>query len=207
MADINLVGGVNPGGPGFIGGSVWQGANKTAGVGDPIEGVQILLLDANDNPVAHTTSDANGEYEFNNLAYGSYKVYAEVWGKTTEPNIVDVTSGEPNLVDVNIVVGETLITTGLIESGPVNDNRVSAFWPNPTDVQANIAITLNKADQFPFTVYNALGQQVMTQISTVLPGADRVMLNVTELPEGMYQVRITGKDTGINQTRKLILTR
>ena len=82
---INMVEGNNPGGPGFIGGLVSEGANFTGGAdhrgdGDPLENITMLLLDENDNPISHTVTNENGEYEFDNLAWGTYKVFIEIAG-------------------------------------------------------------------------------------------------------------------------------
>ena len=58
-----MIHGDNPGGPGFIGGLISEGANFTgsddsrSGDGDPLENVTMLLLDENDNPVAHTVTE------------------------------------------------------------------------------------------------------------------------------------------------------
>ncbi|NJN78631.1 MAG: hypothetical protein HC803_10165 [Saprospiraceae bacterium] len=64
--NIQLVAGNNPGGPGFIGGLVVNGAGRPI-TGDvtlvedittlePMEGVSVLLLDANNNAVTHTVT-------------------------------------------------------------------------------------------------------------------------------------------------------
>ena len=90
--NINLTPGTNPGGPGFVGGYVSQGAglvlqqgagnNVTRGVGDALAGVQINLVTSADAAVAYTFTDVNGHYQFTNLAYGSYKIYAEELNNT-----------------------------------------------------------------------------------------------------------------------------
>src|SRR5690606_8095380 len=86
--DIWLIAGQNPGGPGFVGGYISQGANKTGSFGDPIAEVPVLLLDMFDNPVQYIYSDENGRWSFDDVAYGTYQVYAEYPGKETVPFIV-----------------------------------------------------------------------------------------------------------------------
>jgi hypothetical protein len=69
VANITMIPGANPGGPGFIGGSVLQGANRMASPGDPIVGISILLLNMNNSPVASTFTDINGNYSFAGIAF------------------------------------------------------------------------------------------------------------------------------------------
>ncbi len=66
--------------PGSISGNVHADADGdkstfNAALGDrPLEGVVLELLDVDGNVLATTTTDANGDYSFNNLAPGEYAV-------------------------------------------------------------------------------------------------------------------------------------
>ena len=70
--NISLIAGTNPGGPGFIGDSVLLGANKSAAVGDALDGRMLLLATSSGQAVAYTSSNASGQFSFPNLAYGTY---------------------------------------------------------------------------------------------------------------------------------------
>ncbi|TSA49290.1 MAG: PKD domain-containing protein [Sphingobacteriales bacterium] len=72
--NISLTIGVNPGGPGFVGGLVSQGANRMMNFGDPMNHIEILVLNMNNTPVQYQYSASNGLYGFNNLGYGTYKI-------------------------------------------------------------------------------------------------------------------------------------
>ena len=41
--------------------------------------IEVLLLDQNNQPLTYTKTDVNGEYAFQNLAYGTYVVYPEIY--------------------------------------------------------------------------------------------------------------------------------
>lgn len=202
---IMLVGGNNPGGPGFIGGNVWQGANKTAGEGDPVGGVQILLLDATDNPIAHTVSDANGEYEFSNIAYGTYKVWAEVWGKTTTPNGVTISAQNETANGINIVIGETEVTTSIAIVDRARSTSL-AVYPNPIAERAVVSVEVAQAAQLQVAFYNAVGQRVLAVNEQVAPGTNTIDIDTQTLPEGVYVVMISS-DNGLNLTRKVVKAR
>ena len=63
--------------PASIKGTVYHDRNNN-GIQDPgeegIEGVVIQLFDADENVIAETTTDANGDYYFEGLAPGEYKI-------------------------------------------------------------------------------------------------------------------------------------
>ena len=73
--DFSTIGGMNPGGPGFIGGLISQGANKT---GDPLAGITLLLVDSASQQVHDITqTDATGNFQFGNLALGTYEIWVD----------------------------------------------------------------------------------------------------------------------------------
>ena len=69
VAVITLIAGDNPGGPGFVGGLITEGAGKAEG-GTGIPNVEVILLNESGEPVAYTYTDEEGNYTFNNIAYG-----------------------------------------------------------------------------------------------------------------------------------------
>jgi protocatechuate 3,4-dioxygenase beta subunit len=62
--------------PGSILGTVWVDTNNDDVLsGDPVRpGVTVILRDSTDNVVATAVTDSNGDYEFNNLVPGDYRV-------------------------------------------------------------------------------------------------------------------------------------
>jgi hypothetical protein len=132
-----MVPGVNPGGAGFIGGSVVLGANKGAAVGDPLAKREIILTNAATGAaVAYTYSDAAGKFQFTNLAYGTYKLFGDVWGKKNPPLTVTISQGKGS---VNNVVFEenSKDFTGRIGALSVNgfNPQLAAIsvYPNPAN--------------------------------------------------------------------------
>ena len=85
--DINMVAGDNPGGPGFIGGSIADGAGKSL---SELGGIMVILLDANGNPVGFTHTDEDGNYSFDNLAYGTYTIHVEILNIPSEQQTVTI---------------------------------------------------------------------------------------------------------------------
>lgn len=100
MHPIYMMAGSYPGGPGFIGGSVLTGAGKGTSVGDPQEGSEVIITTATGTPVGYTYSDAAGHFSFSGLAYGTYELFGDAWGKDNPSFEVIISAGTPSVTNV-----------------------------------------------------------------------------------------------------------
>lgn len=174
--DINLLTGTNTGGPGFIGGAVAQGANRDEG--DPIADAQVVLLDANSDVSAFTRTDANGEYAFDNLAYGEYSVYVEMINFDAYPFMVNVNANNEQVQDRDFV-----LEAGSIKPvTPLGVGSVSNFdldvYPNPAKDVLTITGSVDMV-----TVYNLLGETVNSISNN---GSENMNIDVKSLASGQY---------------------
>ncbi|MEM7373257.1 MAG: PKD domain-containing protein [Bacteroidota bacterium] len=185
---ITLIAGNNPGGPGFIGGLVSQGANKTSG--DPIAGIVVLLFDMNDNPIGQTVTDINGEYLFSNLAYGSYKLYLEIAGKIGDPILLSLDETNPSVAEINVLVDDdswSLMTTSVdIQlSGPK-----ILLYPNPVQNQLQIDVKVEQTKEVSISVLDILGQELVRLPAHRIQEHHLFSIPTDKLPRGMYFVRV-----------------
>lgn len=193
--NIDLIAGNNPGGPGFVGGLISQGANKQ-GEGDPEVGVHIMLLDMNNDPVQYTYSNAQGEWEFSNVAYGTYQVYAEIAGKTTEPVTITIDATHEMINNIGLVVESLRVTGSEITSG-IEEILMSTshLYPNPTTGVASLTISTERSTNAEMVVLNAMGQEVMREELILNAGQQELKFNINNNPTGIYfmQLRIEGQ--------------
>lgn len=199
LADITLIASNNPGGPGFIGGDVSEGANKWD-EGDPIGGMLVLLFDINGNAIDYTYTNGPGEFEFPNLAYGTYQVYAEVLGVQTIPAVVTISQEQPTFDEVHIIASETLITTGIEELD--FESAVGEVYPNP--VVNNLSINFNFDDNVMvnISIVDLSGRTISTNVESISAGENVVRLDANELQEGYYFLNIQDVEGQFNLTRK-----
>ena len=108
-------------GPGVISGGVNNGDNFRP-VGDvekdgrePVAGVEIILLDVFNNPVAYTRTDSNGEFRFEGLAWGTYHVYAEVPGHDQPFFTITIGPETPEASGLEFIMDGSGLTTGTEE--------------------------------------------------------------------------------------------
>lgn len=202
--NIHLIEGNNPGGPGFVGGLVTEGANKTAGPGDPVEGVQIMLLTLNDEPVQYTYTNAAGEFSFEGVAYGTYQVYGEVLNLNTIPAIVTISGLNPSVSDIGLLITATEVTTGVIEPPAISESSVGQVFPNPFKGDAAVNINLANDARIALRLFDIAGRQVYADIMNFNAGINRIDLPASTLQSGIYNLVISDEKTAAQVTRKLV---
>ncbi|HLP19624.1 MAG TPA: PKD domain-containing protein, partial [Chitinophagales bacterium] len=193
--DINLTAGVNPGGPGFVGGWVSQGAglaignnNESRSEGDPLPGIQINLLTVNDVPVASTYTDAMGRYTFSNLALGTYKVYAEEINKVPYPLNVTLTANNPSQDNVNVSVNSNSAVTGVDN---LRDIYIDGILPNPVLDKAIVSVSLNEAAAMLLTLTDLTGRRLQSRSLNLHTGTNQVIVDLSNEPSGVYHLALT----------------
>jgi len=183
--NINLLAGNNPGGPGFIGGKTSQGANKTNATGDPVNYIQINLMDANKKAVAYTYSDANGDFKFSNIAYGTYYIHPEISGKKSFDIAVTINASTPSVNTIFVEVNKKYVSaslTGITTAAMLSEVEV---WPNPAN--ENIYIKSNSVISNIY-ITDVTGKTVFTQ------NKSENTINISSLDAGLYIMQIKTKD-------------
>jgi hypothetical protein len=202
QASIPFIQGINPGGPGFVGGLVSQGANK--GPGDPIQGMQILLLDVNNNdePVAVDFSDALGQFSFSNIPLGTYKVYAEMINKVTIPAVATLDVNHPVVSNIKIIVGSTVITS-VMDLEPSGDFAVGSLYPNPVTEHVYIPLHIHNGVVLKAEITDLSGRQIQTLETSLSAGQHLMQINLSGVQSGLYLCTLSTPD-GYRRTEKII---
>lgn len=189
--------GINPGGPGFIGGIVSQGAGRE--VGDPVEGVDIVLVNASLQPVAWQQTDANGYFRFNDLSAGDYAVYVDKW-KLNNDVAPEVTLAEAQGLDslqflLHSTWLELIKPVGIVTNA---NNDVVRVFPNPAQDELQVSSVLQPLDAL--WLYNLQGETV----KHVQTQCFALTLDIAALPSGVYLLEVRLKD-GSTQRHALII--
>jgi hypothetical protein len=189
--NIQLIGGTNPGGPGFVGGSVLLGANKTTAVGDPLSNRELLLTDMNNNAVAYTYSDANGKFMLSDLPYGSYKLFGDRMGLQNPALMVTLDANNKGFTNIVFSENSTSFTGSYLPAASVKElsanlQQVKAY-PNPVANTLNVS-GLDRIEGAKTLQITNLNGQVM--YSEVVNGKGIVTINTGSLASGLYLLQI-----------------
>lgn len=133
-----------------IGNLVWWDENNDGDVDageDPIEGVELVLIDAQGDVIASTTTDVNGKYHFHGLLPGTYQVAVLSGFNSGVLNGAQLSSVKNQTADLdNNNDGDTVDLVGLTS---VSYNVISA-----PIVLGGQAEPTNESDEDPITNQN-----------------------------------------------------
>lgn len=184
--NVSLISGANPGGPGFIGGLIAAGANKTAGEGDPIEGVQVMIL-KDKVPVKYAFSDAQGKFSIDDLAYGTYTVHAEIAGLQTITADVSLSAENPKEENVEVTVNSSGITTRIATTSLV-EHGISTFSVYPNPVIDELRINLGKVQESVHVEITDLSGRTIERVNA--KQINELELDMSAQEKGHYLVQI-----------------
>lgn len=191
-------------GPGFIGGNVSLGANKGAAAGS--EGVLIMLRNPALNIVRTTTTDAAGDFSFDNIPYGAYSVYPELINYENVPvTPIAVNAAAPSVSTIyfnqdivkrsikpRVTLGvASQVRTGNISVSPVPaTSSIVVSWTGLTGVSAQFDIV-------------SIDGKVVGHSPVVTGTAGKIDIDVSNLSKGVYFMQ--GKGALAGSSAKVII--
>ena len=206
---INMIYGIVPPGPGFIGGLISGGAGRGTAGGTPVAGMLVYLKNATTNAIiTYTYTDGTGAYSFSGIANGSYTIYPVDYKYHTIPWI-DVTlstsSETASAVSFYEHTGNHTITPyptpvpvccGLMTSqiGVFPDpagNELNIFWGDEPTGNASVIIT------------DLVGHEINNSVLNMSSHSGTAKLDLSPINNGIYVITI--KAPGINYTNKLVI--
>ena len=195
--DFATLAGTNPGGPGFIGGLISQGANKTNGIGDPLPNVLVVLRDRNAGTIVGTrVTDAGGYFSFGNLPLGDYEFAVDVPNVNTS-NVPSVTlnSQNPSLDSLDFRLHSTyleLVPTS-VAILPTASNFGFLAMPNPFGNRIRLVLDLPELEFVNLQVLDAFGKRVESIQDGMVEMGKHVFTAGEDLAPGIYFVRLQVK--------------
>ncbi|HHG85535.1 MAG TPA: T9SS type A sorting domain-containing protein [Bacteroidetes bacterium] len=201
--------GTNPGGPGFIGGYISQGANKRQGPGDPMPNIRVILYSNTLNQfVDETYSNGNGYFSFSNIPLGDYKVSVDVAGVNhlTVPNLLlnAQTPIQDNL-DFRLHTTYFELVTLIATASPLSTGFNFEAFPNPSRSATTILLELEDETDALLRVFNLNGREVKTLSAEFLhAGTHHFTFDPAQegLASGVYFIRLDA--VGFSKTIKFI---
>lgn len=192
---IDFIEGQNPGGPGFVGGLVSEGANlighnDTENTGDPLYPGSVLIYDLLGNLVSGVSTTSDGHFAIPNLPYGTYKVVIEAAGIAPYETWITLSPSQPT-VTLNIEVKDN---SSALHN--LSELQGFSFWPNPS---TKGQITIDMPVEGNILLKNTQGKTL--QSFTVASGKSLVPL--TDLVPALYFLEVQTKQG--NTLKKIVV--
>jgi hypothetical protein len=192
--DFATVFGTNPGGPGFIGGLISQGANKMNAIGDPVPGLRVFLRDqVTGDVLAYRDTDVNGYFSFPNIPLGTYEIVPDrLPVSTTNVPVLVLTAQTPIMDSLDFQLHSTWLELVQPSVGmPVQPMGVTiSTMPNPFVGETEVQLAIGASSAVTLDVCNALGQVVVQVFSGSLQSGTYSYSVGQGLPSGIYFLRL-----------------
>jgi hypothetical protein len=179
--DIFLIQGSNLGGPGFIGGAVSQGANKNDGAA--IKAATIMLTNLNKRPLRQALTDANGNYSFSNIPYGSYYIVADIWNRQPVYIPVTISAARPSATNVDMLVGRSAIVASVL---PENQLQAISIYPNPVSSELKVSLDSHQSLSTQYQLFDLQGRMLKEGSLQLGAGVATSAIQMSELAKGIY---------------------
>lgn len=179
--------------------------SKVLGPGDPLDGQDVSLIDKSTNiPIALTTTDNSGNFEFANVPNGDYQIHIDVTGIPIDTNyLIDLSDG----IDVTNIVA-TIDSDYIYFDNTTSISQITGssegiiLYPNP--VQNKLFIRyIDVESNMNFQLFDMLGKLIdegrndkQTQIYAV---------DLSNISEGAYILKLFSTSRVIN--RRIIISK
>lgn len=193
VQNINMIYGVVPSGPGFIGGYVYSGAGKGTAGDVPVAGMLVYLKNTAGQVLSYTYTNASGAYSFGSLAYGSYVVYPEEYSYYTTPSsTITISSSASSVSNADF---RQYLTSGVIKpitpvtTVAVNSLSEVSIYPNPAREMLHLNIPGCPGAEVSITITEPSGRVILSK-TLLTDNAGQATSDVSSVAAGLYFVKI-----------------
>ncbi len=199
---ISLIWSGNNGGPGWVNGDIDDGPYRLSGAQGAssallVSDADVIVSDLSGNPQRFTLSDSNGEFMIADLAFGTYRLMADVAGMVCIPVEFTISENTPN-VSISLVMGDEI--TGLVETPEVS---VGSVYPVPAAEQVNVNLNLKHKETLNISITTTAGQLIRTESRTLGAGTQTLGVPVSDMANGLYFIRLLDANNKIIGTHKI----
>jgi PKD repeat protein len=160
----------------------------------PASQIEIILLDTYGNFYTCVTSNEEGMFDFSDIPYGTYQLFPDVAGVSTTPMYVTITEENPLDDGIIMIIFKDEITFSINENVSDYISQAMLVYPNPVKDQAKVSVDLKKASAMEVMITDISGRTVLNQKQQLQQGTQEIILPVSNLTSGMYQVVLIPED-------------
>ena len=191
-------------GQGDINGNVTK-EPQFAGTTDPqrgvVENISIILFDESQIPIQYFSTDANGDFEFPSLEFGTYHVYIDLPGHENAFFTVVLDKDNPTVNDLNFNIDKGRIFTNDSTSSTADFEAISEFkiFPNPSAGNVQILINSSLSGNADLSISDVSGRLIQHQFVNLSNGTQTIRLDLTDADGGVYFVRLIDGNRSISK--------
>ena len=173
--------------------------NNPALLGEPIPGLDVNLEQHPAGIIAHTVTDALGNYVFNSLPAGSsYSIFVDIPGLGMTSQYTRFIASTQTFAHLDYIVDSAYIRPDSTLAASIIQNsfadQIVHVAPNPFKDQLAVNYALTEPADVSLEIFNIIGERIsFVSKSRQDTGIHNYMLNASEnnMKEGTYVLRIT----------------
>jgi PKD repeat protein len=167
-----------PEGDGYIYGNV----SKPMSI--PVDGVEILLMLNDSDIIAKTKTNIYGNFDFNNLGFGTYLVHPELKGYNSNGKKVTLNYSLDSVYLPFVMLANDIVISGFFTALPVKD--LIKVYPNPATDIININTGRIKADMKVKISVIDVGGRIMYSENCRGAEFSKKIIDIKNYPKGLY---------------------
>jgi hypothetical protein len=179
----------------WLGVTDWYPGIDMAMVANPAPGLLTFVWAADANGI-NISQGALCNLRFNSKLAGSSAISFE-----NNPTKKEFSDYEGNLFAPQYTDGNIGSATNITD--PTSSEV--AVYPNPSNGQFTLNLTAIQPGTFDISLYNSLGVMAYQKSVVGVNGKTRLNLNMTTLPDGVYSLRVQGRN--INYISKIVINK
>lgn len=185
-------------GSGTAGGNTSGGSPRNTG-GDPVEDLLMILTDVSGNIIDFQFTDSDGDFLFEMLDDGEYRLFGESLGRISDVASFDISNNMTDISGLDFEVTDTeILYQGLNFSVVNQDLAISKVYPNP--VQTQLHIEFQNSDIQTVDLVDLQGRVIESHLVNDKPLS---IIEMSHVNNGVYHLRFTDKN-GQQFSRKVI---
>jgi len=205
--NVNLVAadGYYPG-QGLINGTITE-EGRFKGDGLPAMDINIILFDQYMNALGYMYSTEQGTFDFTDLPYGTYYIYAEIIGMATNPIMVVLHEDNPTATIDLVMSGDQLgvLSTNELSSENFGINRI---YPNPAREVLNIELFVKNSKLqvagCRLQVYDVNGR-LMEELQITENMTSTIKIDLQYFSSGIYSVLLRNSTQIISRDKFVVV--
>lgn len=175
-------------GPGRISGRVISGDKRGVEANRSFYDVPVILTNQSFIPVKWTLTNEYGQFNFNNLPYGTYRLYADVTGIWPDADVIVLDESYP-AADTTWIKMYHGSPFG-VEEQNMGDIRINTLYPNPVTFNANLRLEAERNLLVQIDIINLTGQIIFSNGYQAEKGTNNIRIPLGDIPDGLYLVSI-----------------
>ena len=153
--------------------------------GPLLRDAEVILYNANLEPIACTVSDESGRFDFNGIGYGKYFLYSEITGKFAQLQEVVIDEGAP-VVDGVVLEVSDLDFTGIGQWNGNDKNGTIRVFPNPFTDHIHIQIFSATTSRISVDIVNLTGMKIYSDSYNRNENPPDLTISLKDIPKGLY---------------------